>query len=35
MYCDDLNGKEAPDGGDICICMADSFCCIVETNITV
>ena len=28
------NGKEVQKGGDICICMADSFCCTVETNTT-
>ena len=25
MLCGDLNGKEVQKGGDICICMADSF----------
>ena len=28
----DLNEKEVQKGGDTCICMADSFCCTVETN---
>ena len=28
----DLNGKEIPKRGDICICIADSLCCTVETN---
>ena len=32
MHCGDLNGKEIQKRGDICI--ADSFCCIVETNRT-
>ena len=27
-------GKEAQEGGDICIHMADSCCCIAETNTT-
>ena len=26
-----LNGKEVQKGEDICICMADSFCYIVDT----
>ena len=30
----DLNEKEVQKGGDMCICMADSFCCRVETNTT-
>ena len=29
-----LNGKEVQKGGDICVCMADSFCCTAETNTT-
>ena len=28
----DLNGKEIQERGDICIHIADSFCCTVETN---
>ena len=32
MRCGDLNRKEAQKGGAICICVADSFCCTVETN---
>ena len=42
MLCDDLEGwdvvewgggrREAQEGGDICIHIADSFCCIVETQ---
>ena len=32
MNCGNLNGKEVQKGGDICICMADSFCCTVEAN---
>ena len=31
----DLNEKEVQKGGDMCICMADSFCCTVETNTTI
>ena len=27
-------GREAQEGGDICIHMADSFCCTAEINIT-
>ena len=27
-----LNGKEVQNEVDICICMADSLCCTVETN---
>ena len=34
MHCVDLNGKEIQKGGDICICMSDSFYCAVETNTT-
>ena len=34
MHCGDLNGKEVQTGEDLCICMADSFCCAVETNTT-
>ena len=30
----DLNGKEVQKGGDICVCMADSFCCTVGANTT-
>ena len=26
MHYGDFNGKEVQKGGDICICMADSFC---------
>ena len=29
-----MGGKEAEEGGDICIHVADSFCCIAETNTT-
>ena len=39
--CDDLEGwnggyggKEAPEGGDVCTCIADSLCCTAETNTT-
>ena len=42
MLCDDLEGgdgvgggREVQEGGDICILMADSPCCMAETNITV
>ena len=34
MLCDDLNGKESPESGDVRIRMADSLCCTVETNKT-
>ena len=32
MLCGDQNGKEIQKRGDICICIADSLCCTVETN---
>ena len=32
MLCGDPNGKEIQKRGDICICIADSLCCTVETN---
>ena len=28
----DLDGKEIPKGGDVCIRTADSLCCTAETN---
>ena len=31
-HCDNLNGKEVQKGGNICICVADSFCCTVEVD---
>ena len=34
MNCDNLNGKEVQEGWDICICMADAFCCTVGANKT-
>ena len=40
MLCDDLEGwdreggREMQEGGDICIRIADSLCCIAETNTT-
>ena len=34
VLCGDLNGKEIQRREDICICIADSLCCIAETNIT-
>ena len=34
MNCGNLNGKEVQKGGDICVCMADSFCCTVGANTT-
>ena len=34
MPCGDLSGKEVPKGEDMCLCVADSLCCIVETNTT-
>ena len=33
VTCGDLNGKETQTEGDVCVCVADSFCCIVEANI--
>ena len=27
-------GMDVPEGGDICILMADSHCCVAETNTT-
>ena len=27
-------GREAPEGGDICVIMADLSCCMAEINIT-
>ena len=38
MLCDHLegrdreSGREAQEGGDICISIADSLCCTTETN---
>ena len=32
MHCGDLNGKEIQKGGDICIHIADSIYCTVETQ---
>ena len=34
MFRGDLDGKEAQKGVDVCICVADSFCCIAESNTT-
>ena len=34
MYCGDLNGKDVQKGRDVCLHMADSFCCTVEINTT-
>ena len=34
MLCDDLNGEKIQKGEDICICVADSLCCMVGTNTT-
>ena len=34
MLSGDLNGKEIQKRGDICIRIADSLCCTVETNTT-
>ena len=38
VLCDDLEGwkagREAPEGGDICIHIVDSLCCTAETNTT-
>ena len=32
VLCGDLNGWKVQKGGHICVSMADSFCCAVETN---
>ena len=32
VFCGDLSGKETPERGDICIHIAYSLCCAVETN---
>lgn len=32
MHCGDFNGKKVKKGGNICIYMSDSFCCILESN---
>ena len=32
MQCGDLNGKEVQKGGDICVCMANSFFCTVKIH---
>ena len=32
VLCGDLSGKEIQEGGTICKHIADSLCCIVETN---
>ena len=34
MLCGNLNGKEIPKRGDLCIHIADLLCCIMETNAT-
>ena len=34
VYCGNLNGREVQKGGDIYMCMADTFCCAVEANTT-
>ena len=34
VLCGDLNGKEIQKRGNICLCIADSLCYTVETNIT-
>ena len=41
MLCEDLErwdgvigGSEVQEGGNVCILMADSRCCMAETNIT-
>ena len=34
MLCANLNGKEIPQRGDICIHMLDSLCHIAKTNTT-
>ena len=32
LLCGDLNGKQIQKSGDICIHIADTLCCPVETN---
>ena len=32
MQCGHLSGKEVQKGGDICVCMADSFFCTVKIH---
>ena len=32
VLCGDLTGKEIQKRGDICICIADSLFCTIETN---
>ena len=34
IRCGNLNGREVQKGGNICMCMADSFCCAVQANAT-
>ena len=34
VLCGDLNGKEIQKRGHVCICVAESLCCIPETNMT-
>ena len=34
MHCGDLNTKEVQKGGDVCICVADSFYYPVKTSTT-
>ena len=34
MHCGNLNGKEVQKGGDICMHMADPFCCAVQWRLT-
>ena len=34
VLCGNLNGREVQKAGDICMCMADSFCCAAEANTT-
>ena len=34
IFCNNLNGKDIRKRGAICICIAYSLCCTVETNTT-
>ena len=34
MHCGDLSGTGIQKSGDICICIADSLCYVVEANTT-
>ena len=32
VFCADLNEKEIQQGGGMCMCVAGSLCCTIETN---